>query len=267
MMTRACLVLLAGALLGGCELASAPQPSILDVEPSEWVANGQSVELRLHVDALLPGAMDYGSRSVSSDDLAEVVQVWIGERRAVVQRSEPGGILVVTVPADLAAGEHELRLVLSDGREARRAQGLVVKSATETSVPIEPPTGPVELSDGGTPAPDAGTVDQELPPDGGTRQERHGLSGFRFDPIEEATRNEPFELVLSAEGSEAASFQGSVTLTVSKGTISPTTAGPFENGVLRVTVTVDHPGGKIVITAEDEHGNVGSTSEFRVRPN
>lgn len=254
MMSRACLVLLAAALLGGCEPASAPQPSILAVEPSELVASGERVELRLRVDALLPGTMDYGSRSVSGDALASVVQVWAGEQRMEVQRSEPGGILVVLAPADLAVGEHELRLVLSDGREARRSQGLVVRSASDTGIPGRDPSGPVELADGGTPTPDGGA------------RERFGLSGFRIEPVGEQVLNAPFPLVLRAEGSMAPSFQGSVTLSASKGAISPTTVGPFDNGVLEVTVTLDHPGDKVVITAVDEHGNVGSTNEFQVRP-
>ena len=254
MMSRACLVLLAGALLGACEPASAPQPSIRAVEPEE-VASGQRVELRLHIDALLPGTMDYGRRAVSAEALASVVQVWVGEQQVEVLRSEPGGILVVSAPANLAEGAHDVRLVLSDGREARRAQGLVVKHVSETLVPGEP-TGPVELADGGTET-----------PDGGRRQERSGLSGFTIDPVEEQVRDVPFVLVLRAQGSQAASYQGTVTLRANQGSIQPAVAGPFVDGVLRVQVTVDQPGAKRVITAVDEHGNEGSTNEFQVWPN
>jgi hypothetical protein len=88
MKSRACLVLLSGALLlGACEPASPPQPTILAVEPAQLVTSGESVELRLHIDALLPGTMDYSRRSVSGEDLASVMQVWLGERRVEVQRS------------------------------------------------------------------------------------------------------------------------------------------------------------------------------------
>lgn len=262
MMSRACLVLLAGALLGACEPASAPQPSILAVEPAEVVETVENVELRLHIDVLLPGTMDYGRRSVSGDALASVVQVWVGEQPAEVQRYEPGGILVVSVPAGIAVGAYDVRLMLSDGREARRAQALMVTSAVDGDVlmgePGEPgePGAPVELADGGTPTPDAGPA-----------QERFGLRGFRIEPVEEQLRGVPFILVLTAQGSLAPSFQGTVTLSTNQGSIEPAVAGPFVDGVLRVKVTLDQPGAKRVITAVDEHGNQGSTNEFRVRPN
>ena len=266
MMSRACLVLLAGALLGACEPASAPQPSIRAVEPEE-VASGQRVELRLHIDALLPGTMDYGSRSVSGEALASVVQVWVGEQPAEVLRYEPGGILVVLVPADVAEGAQDVRLVLSDGREARRAQGVVVTRAFAGDIliggPDEPggpeePEGPVEqVADGGTP-----------PPDAGLRQERSGLRGFRIEPVREQVRGVPFALELQAEGSEAASFQGTVTLSVDQGTIEPMVAGPFKNGSIRLEdVTVSQPGAKRVITVTDAHGNEGHSNEFQVWPN
>ena len=270
MMSRACLALLAGALLGACELASAPPPSILAVEPAEVVVTDQRVELRLHIDALLPGTMDYGSRSVSGEALASVVQVWVGEQPAEVQRYEPGGILIVLVPADVAEGVHDVRLVLSDGREARRAQGgvetrafsgdILIGGPDEPGGPEEPtePEGPVEqVADGGTPSPDAGL-----------RQERAGLSGFRIEPVKEQVRGVPFVLEVQAEGSEAASFQGTVTLSVDNGTIEPAVAGPFKNGSVRVEgVTVSQPGAKRVITVTDTHGNEGRSNEFRVQPN
>jgi hypothetical protein len=255
MKSRACLVLLSAALLvGACELASPPQPSILAVEPAELVTGGESVELRLHIDALLPGTMDYGRRSVSGEDLASVVQVWLGERQVEVQRFEPGGILVVSVPADVEEGVHDLRLVLSDGREARRPQGLVVMPAAQSDVPIDGPEEPHLLADGGAPPFDAGLIGEQF-----------GVSGFRIEPVADQVVDVPFSLALSAEGSQAASFQGMVTLRTSKGTIKPGTVGPFMDGVLKVSVTLDHPG-NVVITAEDAHGNMGRTNAFQVRP-
>ncbi len=255
MMSRALLALLAGALLGACELASAPPPSILAVEPTE-VMTGEPVELRLHIDALMPGTMDYGNRSVSGDPLSSVVRVWVGERQVEVVGHEPGGLLVVRVPADLAEGTHDVRLVLSDGREALRAQGLVVTSVFDSDLFTQQPDAPVERADGGTSPTDAGLVG-----------ERDGLSGFRIEPVEEQVREVPFVLELHAQGSGARSFQGSVTLSVDQGSIEPAVVGPFEDGLLRVKVKLDQPGAKRVITAVDKHGNAGRTNEFRVRPN
>lgn len=254
MRSRVLSALLAGALLGACEPASMPQPSILAVEPAE-VVTGERVELRLHIDALLPGTMDYGRRSVSGEPLSSVVQVWVGEQPAEVQRYEPGGILVVLVPAGVAEGAHDVRLVLSDGREAVRPQALVVMSVFEADVLIG---GPAEDagSDGGTPSSDAGL-----------REERAGLSGFHIESVEEQVRDVPFVLELHAQGSGARAFQGSVTLSVDQGSIEPAVAGPFEDGLLRVKVRVDQPGAKRVITAVDTHGNEGRTNAFRVRPN
>jgi hypothetical protein len=146
---------------------------------------------------------------------------------------------------------HDLRLVLSDGREARRPQGLVVMTALQDDVFIG---GPQVQADGGSPSFDAGL-----------RGEPFGVSGFRIEPVADQVVGVPFTLVLSAEGAQAASFQGTVTLRTNKGTIKPGTVGPFRDGVLKVEVTVDHPG-NVVITAEDAHGNAGRTNAFVVRP-
>lgn len=274
MKSHACLALLASVLLSACEPASLPPPSVLAVEPAA-VDSGKSVELRLRIDAVLPGTMDYGSRSVVSGELDSAVQVWLGETRVPIQRYEEGGILVVLVPSDMAVGEYDVRLVLSDGREARRLRALAVRGTCATNT-AQPCTDLREPTDGGTtPGPDAGTElrDGGAEGDGGgigddrdCDDERYGLSGFTFDTIEQQVRNVPFTITLRAEGSQAATYRGTVSLTSSKGTITPATAGPFVDGVLKVEVTLSQPSPQY-ITATDEHCNTGTSNTFMVRPN
>ena len=80
-------------------------------------------------------------------------------------------------------------------------------------------------------------------------------------------RGVPFLLVLHAEGPQAASFQGMVTLSINKGTITPSVAGPFVGGMATVLVVLEVPAGpSVVITATDDQGHQGSSHPFWVRP-
>lgn len=264
MKTRARLLSAAtGALLVGCAPSALPEPTIVSVEPAQVEAH-TSAELRIRYDALLPLTVDYSRETAPS--AMNAMKVYIGEQLAPIQRFERPSTVIVSVPDDVPEGEHEVRLVLSDGREAKRPQHLVVGPSASAMFPGE--DGGTK-SDGGTSVPgrpgdlgaDGGT---EGDSDGGAR-ELFGISGYQFDSIGEQVRDTPFVITLRAQGSAAATFDGTVSLSVSKGTITPTTAGPFKDGVVEVTVSVDHPS-SLFITAEDAHGVTGSSNEFQVRP-
>lgn len=89
--------------------------------------------------------------------------------------------------------------------------------------------------------------------------------GYTFDPIAAQERGVPFEITLRAQGSAAADFDGTVQLSASKGSISPSVTGPFENGVRVETVTVTPVADELTITASDDAGHSGTSNAFSTR--
>ena len=59
-------------------------------------------------------------------------------------------------------------------------------------------------------------------------------------------------------------FNGSVNLSTTAGSISPTTSGAFTNGVVTKGVTVTQPGTGKTITADDGSGHTGTSNTFTV---
>jgi hypothetical protein len=112
----------------------------------------------------------------------------------------------------------------------------------------------VVLSDGRR-----GTLPSALTVLPGTFPER-----FTIAPIPDQVRNRPFELFLTAEGGQAALFNGVVRIEVNRGNISPTESGPFTDGTRVQTVTIPNPANDVVITVTDAAGNVGASNPFRV---
>jgi hypothetical protein len=275
-MTRFWVLLLAvGALLlWACEPTALPSPEILSVEPAEVEAS-TGAELRIQFEALLPASLDYGGQRVES--AISEVRVRIAGRDVPIERIEKDGFLVVRVPTELAPGTYAVELLLSDGREATHTAGFTVTRKKDSQGPASPflgdagsphpdrgdggPTDPPGDLDGG-PAPDAG---EDL--DGGAPVQP-GITGFVFHSIGAQVRDESFPIVIRALGPDARDFQGTVALSTSKGTIAPDTAGPFENGVVevRVTISLPNPGVGVVITATGAQRASGSSNEFLVRP-
>ncbi|XXF81356.1 hypothetical protein P2318_16815 [Myxococcaceae bacterium GXIMD 01537] len=262
MNTRTRALLVASALLCACEAAPPPAPSILSVEPA-LVASGREVEVRLRIDALMPGTMDYGTRSVSSGSIDSLVRVWVGGLQVPVRGYEEGDTLLVAVPASMATGEYDVKIALSDGREATQARALTIATTDQLVSPEEPST-PKEK-----PSPDEGDEENEEDEgdgeNGNSSSKERLPSGYHFDALSPQVRDAPFTLNLHAEGSGAQAFRGLVWLRSSKGGIWPQIAGPFLNGDASVVVRLSKPGPQ-TITVEDAFGKRGVSNSFMVRP-
>lgn len=90
-------------------------------------------------------------------------------------------------------------------------------------------------------------------------------AAFTFDAIADQVVGQPFSITIHAAGSDAATFEDTVTLASSKGTLLPRTSGRFTAGVRTEQITLDQPGLNWV-TATDAAGRKGSSATFNVRP-
>jgi hypothetical protein len=91
------------------------------------------------------------------------------------------------------------------------------------------------------------------------------LETFRFDPIVNQLRHEPFTMTIRASGQDAALFHGRVRLRSNRGHLQPTWSAPFVNGVLTQQVTIDDTGGNnVFIEMTDCAGRTVNSNEFRL---
>jgi hypothetical protein len=244
-MSRA-LLLLATLLLGAC--APAPAPEILSVTPGLIFAD-EPARLTISLDSAIPVHVDYAREQASQ----ATAQVRIGDAEALLEELQADGTLVVTAPAGLASGKYDVRVSLSDGREAVSLQALTV---------VELRSGPVDPDgDGGEPI--------EQLPDGGivVGDGEAGVTGFRFDPIAELQQSGgSFEVRIEALGPSARAFQDVVTLSPSKKnvSVSPTTL-QFTDGMFTGTVTVTGRVGNLKLTVRSGDYARGTSNGFRVQ--
>ncbi|MBZ4422089.1 hypothetical protein [Myxococcus sp. RHSTA-1-4] len=265
-MTRAA-ALLVTLLLCACGGGGAlPAPEILSVSPNRLTlpegtpAADNKRTVRISLDAVIAVHVDYGKEQVTAD----AVRVWIGAEEATLEEVDPDGTLTVGVPASLGDGTYDVRVTLSDGREAVRTSALTLVT--------------VGVRTGGEPGPDAGILietDGGVLLDGGSPVEpgpgdpmRMGdVTGFELTTVGEQQQGVPFRLTLRAMGPRAVHFKGAVELTINKrnGSVSPSKLGPFVNGVCEHLVTVDAHGGNVKLTVTDAFGAQGTTNGFRVR--
>jgi hypothetical protein len=243
MRRAACAVL--SLCLWACGPDSLPSPSIVSVVP-ERVFQGGSSALAVKVSAVQPLSVDYEAQSATPAQLAMTVQ--LGGQTVEIPFAEADGTLFVPVPMGLALGSHDIRVALADGREVIREHGFTVVPASPLS---EKP------QDGERPDED-GSGDPW-----GNMQE--GL-GFQIDSIGEQVRSVPFQISLRATWPGAHSFQGPVSLRVSRGQVLSITPGTFSEGVRTEEISVSHPGAQLYLMVEDAHGHKGLSNPFRVRP-
>lgn len=228
-MTRATNALLLACLLGGCEPGTLPPPSIVSVQP-ERVAEGGASVLTIEVNAVLPVTVNY--HSGTADLASRGLKLFIAGEETDATFAQQDGKLVAAVPMGLAQGAYGVQVAMEDGREAVREQAFSV-------VPN------VELRD----------EDVIV---------RGGLTGFQIDSIGEQVAHVPFKVTIRALGPEASSFQGTGVLRPTKGAALTTRA--FSGGVVQQELTLEQPGGNIVLLIEDSLGNKGLSNAFQVRP-
>lgn len=89
---------------------------------------------------------------------------------------------------------------------------------------------------------------------------------YTIDPIAPQRRQTPFEILVRAQGANAAAFRGNVRLRVGPyGGIGPTVSRAFVDGVLTETVVVESVGASEVITVTDVVGHSGTSNAFSLR--
>ena len=281
--------LLIAALLSACgSSTSLPNPDILSVTPNQVIVPRelpveQRSPVRVSLDAVIPVRVDYGEQQVSTD----AARVWIGSEQATVQWVEQDGTLTVAVPEVLDTGGYDVRVALSDGREATRTFALrLIPGANAPWEPTDPDpadagtvepddAGPLILTDAGEPdadgglSPDAGDGGVTPSEDGGLGPDdpiRPGdITGFELVDLGDQTYGAPFQVTVRAIGPRAAHFMDSVELTVNKnGNVSPLKLGPFTYGVVKQDVTVKVRGANVKLTVTDAYGAQGTSNGFKV---
>ncbi len=94
------------------------------------------------------------------------------------------------------------------------------------------------------------------------------LNQFVFSSISTQTAGTSFSITITAKdayGDTITNYTGTNTLTVSTGTITPTSSGAFKNGVWTGSVTVTGAGSGITISTSDS-GITGASGNFTVNP-
>ena len=90
------------------------------------------------------------------------------------------------------------------------------------------------------------------------------LTSYSIDPIPTETSGVPFGVTIRANGAVDGGFGGTVSLTVPGATVSPSTSGPFQNGLRVEVITVTGPGfRRLVVT--DLVSNSGTSNLFTVQ--
>jgi len=97
-----------------------------------------------------------------------------------------------------------------------------------------------------------------------------GVSNFEFATISSPqTAGTAFSVTITAKdpyNNIATGFTGTVSLSVNKGDISPTTTSSFSSGTLTQNVTINTANTDIQITADDGSGHTGTSNSFNVNP-
>lgn len=264
-MTR--LSVLLAVLLSACgSSAVLPAPTIRAVSPREAHV-GYSGTIRVTLDVVLPIRVDYSRQEANAGTGA---RLWFGGLEAPLRDMDADGTLSADIPQGLEPGAHDVRVVLADGREARRSEGFTLTEEVildEDGGVEEIPDGGVFVADGGPefdggsePEPDAG-------PTPGTPMEPGDITGFEFEVVEDQSRGQPFAVTVRALGPRAAEFEDKLDLTVNKtnGGVTPTSLDRFVAGVCTQSISVDVQGANVTLTVTDRFGVEGTSNGFKVK--
>ncbi|HEX5753513.1 MAG TPA: hypothetical protein VFZ09_45370 [Archangium sp.] len=90
--------------------------------------------------------------------------------------------------------------------------------------------------------------------------------GFWIESIGDQYINEPFTITLHAAGPDAATYGGTVRVSLYKGGASTHTfqSNPFSAGLCQQEITIDTPGNNYLIVVEDAQSNGATSNAFRV---
>ena len=93
------------------------------------------------------------------------------------------------------------------------------------------------------------------------------VNSFVFNTVTSQTAGTPFTVTITAVdayGNTVTSYTGINTLSVSTGTINPTSTGAFINGVWSGSVTVTTAGSNVMLGVNDGSGHTGTSNSFTV---
>jgi hypothetical protein len=94
------------------------------------------------------------------------------------------------------------------------------------------------------------------------------ITGLSIDFIQTQVRLRPFTIRMRVAGSDAELFKGRVKMSTSRGQLTPTISGPFQQGIrLQEVVVDDTAGSNVNITIEDYAGHAFTSNDFRLNPN
>ncbi|NTX13942.1 hypothetical protein HUA76_24345 [Myxococcus sp. CA056] len=256
-MTRVTVLL--ALLLAACgSSAVLPAPTIIAVSPREAQV-GYPGTIRVTLDAVFPIRVDYSRQEARA---GTGTRLWFGSVEAPLHDIDESGTLSADVPELLPPGEHDVRVVLADGREARRERGFTLLDGDGT----DEDGGVEEVPDGGIFVADGG-LEQDGGPTPGTPMQPGDITGFEFESVQEQTRGQPFVITVRALGPRAAEFEDKLDLTVNKsnGGVSPTSLDQFVAGVCTQSITLDVQGDNVTLTVTDRFGVEGNSNSFKVK--
>jgi hypothetical protein len=152
----------------------------------------------------------------------------LGSRTAISLDTYLGhGQFQGTVGPGLAVGLHEIRVKLGDGREASFPDAYEVRDPNEAPAPV---------------------------------------AGYWFDSIPDQYVNEPFTVVIHAEGTHAERFNGKVTVLIYQEGV-PTgfsvQTSRFSRGVVRHDLSIPAPGNYLVVV-QDAQNRSATSNSFQV---
>lgn len=92
------------------------------------------------------------------------------------------------------------------------------------------------------------------------------ITNLSIDPITTQLSGQSFLVRVRVAGPDAELFRGYVKLKVSRGSITPSTCGPFSKGFCEKSILLDaSSGADLTITAEDAAGHTVTSNGFQLR--
>jgi len=193
----------------------------------DTMTSSSFADVIIAVDAVLPFSVDYGAGEATVDPLILLSVDPIPVGGGTFQ---PNGRLPARIPSKLAPGAHDVTVTLV-GAEGDSRTGVLA--------------GGFIVTPGLWPS-----------------------SGFAIAPIPTPQHVDvPFLITITAQGTNASSFNGTLDYVITGVTPKPVTTNPFTNGVYQESVVIHSPTmGMVHVAAYDQPGRIATSNDFSVIP-